>query len=863
FSGFNDSDSESTGSHASQAAGSAAAVPDLAVKSAVLTMLAHVSIDSNMLLDGLHVFIEQLLSAISSLTAQLAEDNAYLQHVATAPAGCGATGPSDGEIWGDEASVALGLHTAKADRLYWGRYYQLHPLVGLLGRAFKLQAATATNALASSKAAEMLMGAWTLALDTVLPVHYVNPALIEGLHKTAEALQVLTAADGAAPDVRQKLEAALSLSQLESLMPLLEHNLMSFQSGLRLQTLKFLALFEQPRMKSGRQGGGEEVCDIIQLGIELESVGATLETYKEKTNPLRRMAAYSSNGRIPKIYNRVFPYLALMQLSVNFSLVWTETNKQLALLATANPSLLWAAVWQTLRRFNDERLLVETGMTPEAKIWLSERHAEWAATSELKSQPKLEGFSMECPSLARLDRVLDADQAQFAGGAGLSASLQYLMVAADAQGAERVDYNNVYKQLLKMLADTGARAAETNSQAVVLTFMAFAKHDLGWTASLFRQKEDEARELDSSLSGFYSVEHRGLLTSRSRRTTDALSVLWLGLFAKFRNPSALHRSETLYALFRRLLARGDTAVQRQALDCVLAWREPDLLPYADNLRNLVDDKRFRDELKTFNLAVDGESINSVHRERLLPVAFRLLHGQMVARNGKSSRKDGMKTRRMAIFNAMSGITPAELRSFVFIGLDSFDDVLAAATPKSRLADEPLSLSAGDAKGGMDVDSDGESSVGLSLGAVDAMKRVSTKAQSSYFHLFLDMVRQLGFKATPVFHETLVILLSSIGCAQREFDAASDDLRELAASRRAEDSMAIDDAEETEVDAADESDDDEDADAADDDEEDDSDRPTLGSIKRRRDSARSTRQMAVKCLAKMFELQPPQFDFTPY
>ncbi|KAJ2805625.1 U3 snoRNP protein, partial [Coemansia furcata] len=864
FSGFNDSDVESTGSHASQAAGSAAAVPELAVKSAVLTMLAHVSIDSNMLLDGLHVFIEQLLSAISSLTAQLAEDNAYLQHVAAAPAGCGAMGPSDGEIWGDEASAALGLHTAKADRLYWGRYYQLHPLVGLIGCAFKLQAATATNALASSKAAEMLMGAWTLALDTVLPTHYANPALIEGLHKTAEALQLLTAADGAAPDVRQKLEAALSLNQLESLMPLLEHNLMSFQSGLRLQTLKFLALFEQPRMKSGRQGGGEEVCDIIQLGIELESVGATLETYKEKTNPLRRMAAYSSNGRIPKIYNRVFPYLALMQLSVNFSLVWTETNKQLALLATANPSLLWAAVWQTLRRFNDERLLVETGMTPEAKIWLSERHAEWAATSELKSQPKLEGFSMECPSLARLDRVLDADQAQFVGGAGLSASLQYLMVAADAQGAERIDYNNVYKQLLKMLADTGARAAETNSQAVVLTFMAFAKHDLGWTASLFRQKEDEARELDSSLSGFYSVEHRGLLTSRSRRTTDALSVLWLGLFAKFRNPSALHRSETLYALFRRLLARGDTAVQRQALDCVLAWREPDLLPYADNLRNLVDDKRFRDELKTFNLAVDGESINSVHRERLLPVAFRLLHGQMVARNGKSSRKDGMKTRRMAIFNAMSGITPAELRSFVFIGLDSFDDVLAAATPKSRLADELLSLSAGDAKGAMDVDSDGESSLGLSLGAVDAMKRVSTKAQSSYFHLFLDMVRQLGFKATPVFHETLVILLSSIGCAQREFDGASDDLRELAASRRAEDSMAIDDAEETEVDAADESDDEEEADAADDDEEEeDSDRPTLGSIKRRRDSARSTRQMAVKCLAKMFELQPPQFDFTPY
>ncbi|KAJ2878174.1 U3 snoRNP protein, partial [Coemansia aciculifera] len=756
FGGFdgdsdNDSNVESASSHVSHTTGAATTVPELAIKSAILTMLAHISIDTSMLLDGLHEFIEQLSSAISSLTAQLAESNAYLQHAAAAPTGCGAMGPSDGEIWGDEASEALGLHTAKADRLYWGRYYQLHPLVSLLGRALKLQAATAMNAPASLQTAERLMGAWTLALDTVLPAHYTNPALLEGLHKIAEALQLQTAMDGAASVVKQKLEAALSLSHLESMMPLLEHNLMSLQSSLRLQTLKFLALFEQPRMKSGRQGSNsDEVCDIIQLGIELESIPAALDTYKEKTNPLRRMAAYSSNGRVPKMYNRVFPYLAIMQLSVNFSLVWTETNKQLALLASANPSLLWSAVWQTLRRFNDERLLVETGMTPEAKTWLSERQAEWTSIGDLTSQPRLEGFAMECPSLARLDRVLDANLAQFTGsdGAGLSASLQYLMIAADTQGSERIDYNNVYKQVLKMLADTGARAAETNSQPLVLTFLAYVKYDLGWTTSLFRLKDDEAQELDASMAGFYSEQNRGLLTSRSRRTTDTLSVLWLGLFAKFRNPSALYKSETLYSLFQRLLSRGDTSVQRQALDCVLAWREPDLVPYADNLRNLVDDKRFRDELKTFNLAVDGESINSVHRDRLLPVAFRLLHGQMVARNGKSSRKDGMKTRRMAIFNAMAGITPAELRSFVFIGLDSFDEVLAAATPRERLVDELLSLSAIDAKSGMDVDSDSDSSVGLSLGAVDAMKRVSTKAQSSYFHLFLDMVRQLGFKATP-------------------------------------------------------------------------------------------------------------------
>ncbi|KAJ2738409.1 U3 snoRNP protein, partial [Coemansia sp. BCRC 34301] len=264
-------------------------------------------------------------------------------------------------------------------------------------------------------------------------------------------------------------------------------------------------------------------------------------------------------------------------------------------------------------------------------------------------------------------------------------------------------------------------------------------------------------------------------------------------------------------------------------------------------------------LKTFNLAIDGESINAVHRDRLLPVAFRLLYGQMVARNGKSSRKDGMKTRRMAIFNAMVGITPAELRSFVFIGLDSFDEVIAAATPRDRVSGaEPLSLSVGGSD--MDVDSDDDdASFLVQGGAVAAMRRVSPKVQQSYFHFFSDMVRQLGFKATPVFHETLVILVSAIGCAQREFDAANDDLRELASSSRVEDGMAIDEADEAQDDDVEEDSDDEDNDGADT----DSGRLTPGSIKRRRDSARGIRQMAVKCLAKMFELQSPQFDFTPY
>ncbi|KAJ2893561.1 U3 snoRNP protein, partial [Coemansia aciculifera] len=93
FSGFEDaedSDAESdTSSAPAQAATakSATSIPELAIKSAILTMLGHISIEASMLIDGLRAFIEQLVTAISTSSAQLAEDNIYLQHVSMSPSG--------------------------------------------------------------------------------------------------------------------------------------------------------------------------------------------------------------------------------------------------------------------------------------------------------------------------------------------------------------------------------------------------------------------------------------------------------------------------------------------------------------------------------------------------------------------------------------------------------------------------------------------------------------------------------------------------------------------------------------------------------------------------------------------------------
>ncbi|KAJ1804419.1 U3 snoRNP protein, partial [Coemansia sp. RSA 2599] len=473
------------------------------------------------------------------------------------------------------------------------------------------------------------------------------------------------------------------------------------------------------------------------------------------------------------------------QMSVNFRTVWSDASAQLARLASANAELFWKAAWGVLSRYNDERRLIEPGLTPSAKKLLKTRQEQWEEQGTVATQPKVDGHVLECPNVARFDSVYDSDLQLFDQSSHSTiCGLQYLMIGAGGQDLERIDYTNVQRQLLKLIADCGATIAEKHSRPVVRSFLAFVRYDLDWTSALYRKG---LMNDDVDLTGVRASEFCGLLTDKGRKQKQALLELWLGVFAKMRSPRSLYKWSTLYDLFTRMLSRGDNAVQRRALDCLLVWRESEITPYADNLRNLLDEKRFRDELGTFDLATTGESINVVHRAKLLPVVFRILHGQTLVRSGKASRKDGMKIRRAAVLSAMAAVSADELRLFVSIGLESFRAVLASATPEEMIhgsSAEPFCF--GYRADDMDVDGEEEGNVDEAM--VDAagglaIEKVSSKAQISFFHLLSEMVRQLGFKTTPVIHEALVILLSAIENAERQIDAANVEIQKMIAAGR--------------------------------------------------------------------------------
>lgn len=76
--------------------------------------------------------------------------------------------------------------------------------------------------------------------------------------------------------------------------------------------------------------------------------------------------------------------------------------------------------------------------------------------------------------------------------------------------------------------------------------------------------------------------------------------LFLKSLSKFKNIKNVHNATELHEHLMVLLGSRNTDVQKLALDALLAYKNPTLNKYRDNLRNLVSDTLFKDEITTIS-----------------------------------------------------------------------------------------------------------------------------------------------------------------------------------------------------------------------------------------------------------------------
>jgi len=166
-----------------------------------------------------------------------------------------------------------------------------------------------------------------------------------------------------------------------------------------------------------------------------------------------------------------------------------------------------------------------------------------------------------------------------------------------------------------------------------------------------------------------SEEETQVSTERwNRKDQKAL----LHLFSTFVNPTVLYRSADVYQALLGLLCNGDAEIQKSALKAIFAWRSPSVRPYEENLMNILDDARFRDEIAVFlSISEEDSKIRVEHRTDLMPVLLRMLYGRIVTRTGIGNRGT-QQSKRRAVLLALARFGTSDLSEFMHISLGALD-----------------------------------------------------------------------------------------------------------------------------------------------------------------------------------------------
>ncbi|ORY25251.1 hypothetical protein BCR39DRAFT_485643 [Naematelia encephala] len=410
-------------------------------------------------------------------------------------------------------------------------------------------------------------------------------------------------------------------------------NLMSADSQLRQASLRILAAASPSASSSGT---GER--DIWSLCLQIESAEMTLRNVRDRTTLIARLGrllgalSVEERASMSSTVRAALTYL-VAQFKVNFRPLYAQSISTLASLAGQYGDDIWAIVWDQLEQTQAAQKPAMIDLHVQNPTWAERKAHRTITESNLADEDEAE---FQCHNLEKAQNI---SRRAWRGTTDIS-ELDEDDIERQISH-DRLDVLNYEAQLLAALT-ASPLVAEKHTRLLVPTFFSIARHE----------------ELAS-------------LMQLSRKQLQQRTAYWLELFAHFVNPKAAYRTDELQALYLDILAKGDQKMQGLALKCLLTYKSPKLLPYEEQLKGLLDDAKFRDTLVHFQLGVDGDTIDPVHRDEVVPVAIRLLFGVVTSRRGRSSTAQGQGAKKQAVLTALSSVSSEELGTLVDLMLEQF------------------------------------------------------------------------------------------------------------------------------------------------------------------------------------------------
>lgn len=426
---------------------------------------------------------------------------------------------------------------------------------------------------------------------------------------------------------RGEIRPRLEWSESEKMMEVLIENLASPSHELRLTSLEILEMLYKDSTNANKES--------LESALSVERSSFDLEAMRFISLHVRKLASlYVDSVHEDKYLATALPAYCYGLLSVRLTSVWDDASIALQTMSKAE---------------GKEDVIVK-----RALAWLepvddaltdSEDLPEHAHDTHNVQASK----SYQCSNIMLLEQFADNDLT------AASASREHILKALRAAIAPIPTRSLLDRaQALRVLTKV-SHIAERKSRTLVPVLLQWA---LGDEIGDSRDTHEDVADEETHIS-----------TERwNRKDQKAL----LHLFSLFVNPTVLYRSAEVYQALLGLLCNGDVEIQKSALKAIFAWKSPSIRPYEENLMNILDDARFRDEIAVFlSISEEDSKIRVEHRTDLMPVLLRMLYGRIVTRTGIGNRGT-QQSKRRAVLLALARFGESDLSDFMHIALGTLD-----------------------------------------------------------------------------------------------------------------------------------------------------------------------------------------------
>ena len=389
-------------------------------------------------------------------------------------------------------------------------------------------------------------------------------------------------------------------------------------------TLRLLSLKVLQELVRRADGDGS----YISIAIDIESSELSLQTARNLSMNIRKLATAYSALSSRRWQDRLIPYFCFGLLSKKLASVWDDACNAFKVIC-------------------DDRV-GEQIVSDMAMKWLL---SPGVPVDGISNNPEGDASRADVFSEFQCFNVMNVDKAISWSFTQVQSSESSLV--EDFEATHRSPGHtptNARSQALRVL-NAVPELAEKKSRQLVPLFLDWASQD-----------DEQAHPEVTKTPGVDVDANKDKVGWNLRDKKDMLA-----LFGKFGNPKVLYKAPEAHNALSNLLCNGDSEVQKLALKAVLTWKLPFMKPYEENLSNIVDDARFRDELSVFvHVGRDDSIIEDAHRQDLMPYLLKLLYGKVVARAGSKGALGTQEGRRKAILRTISELPEEHFTTFVHI-----------------------------------------------------------------------------------------------------------------------------------------------------------------------------------------------------